>query len=88
MFDTAIVRVPVWAFRSTVGRFLPKGNPEVTEEEVGADEDSDAPQHTPSTDSAGEDFELVDQSTDSLSKGKTSGAQLSGKSNKRKGKKR
>lgn len=86
--DTAVVRVPVWFFNMTAGRFLPSKTPEL-EIEIAADEadDSDVPQRTPSTDSAGEDFELLDKSTDSLSKGKASGAQQ-GKANKRKGKKR
>lgn len=53
------------------------------------EEDSDVPQRTPSSDSAGEDFEILDKSTDSLSKAaKASGAQQGGKPNKRKGKKR
>jgi hypothetical protein len=85
--DTAVVRVPIWFFNITAGRFLSKKTPEL-EIEIPADEDdSDAPQRTPSTDSAGEDFELLDKSTDSLSKSKASGVQQ-GKANKRKGKKR
>lgn len=51
------------------------------------DEDSDTPQHTPTTDSAGEDFEIL-ESTDSLTKAKTTGSQQQGKANKRKGRKR
>lgn len=45
------------------------------------------PQRTPSTDSAGEDFEIL-ESTDSLSKAKVSGAQQGAKANKRKGRKK
>lgn len=79
-----MVRVPVWIFQSTAGRFLPKGNAQAETEET-AEEDSDAPQHTPpSSESAGEDFEILDKSTDSLSKVKTTGAQQGGKATKRK----
>ena len=85
--DTAVVRAPIWLFNITAGRFLSK-KPSDLEIEIPADEDdSDVPQRTPSTDSAGEDFELLDKSTDSLSKAKASGASQ-GKANKRKGKKR
>ncbi|KAJ6446263.1 DnaJ domain-containing protein [Purpureocillium lavendulum] len=83
--DTAVVRVPVWFFKKTVGRFVAKGD-ELAVEDI--NDDSDTPQHTPTTDSAGEDFEMLDKSTDSLSKVKTTGAQQGGKANKRKGKKR
>ncbi|KAL7798069.1 hypothetical protein V8C37DRAFT_368565 [Trichoderma ceciliae] len=83
--DTAVVRVPIWVFRSTVGRFLPKDSAQAEAEEAAAEEDSDVPQHTPpSSESAGEDFEILDKSTDSLSKVKTSGAQQGGKPTKRK----
>ncbi|KAK5990380.1 putative J domain-containing protein C2E1P5.03 [Cladobotryum mycophilum] len=87
--DTAIVRVPVWLFHVSIGRFLSKGNAGGEEVEYAEVEDeSDAPQATPSSDSAGEDFELVDKSTDSLSKAKATGAQGGGKASKRKTKKR
>ncbi|VUC27159.1 unnamed protein product [Clonostachys rosea] len=87
VFDTAVVRVPAWAFNTTIGRFLPK--PAAKQEvEFDLEDDSDDAQHTPGTDSAGEDFELLEKSTDSLSKAKTTGAQQAGKANKRKGKKR
>ncbi|KAH6606592.1 j domain-containing [Trichoderma cornu-damae] len=83
--DTAVVRVPAWVFRSTVGRFLSKGAAQAGTEEAAAEEDSDVPQHTPpSSESAGEDFEILDKSTDSLSKAKTTGAQQGGKPAKRK----
>ncbi|KAL7935013.1 hypothetical protein V8C35DRAFT_300444 [Trichoderma chlorosporum] len=82
--DTALVRVPVWIFQLTAGRFLPQGNVKDEADEAG-EEDSDVPQHTPpSSESAGEDFEILDKSTDSLSKVKTSGAQQGGKPVKRK----
>lgn len=75
--------MPVWVFRSTVGRFLPKGAAQTEAEEI-AEEDSDAAQNTPpSSESAGDDFEILDKSTDSLSKVKTTGAQQ-GKATKRK----
>ena len=82
------MQIPVWMFNMTAGRFLPK---DAMDAETGAgqeDEDSDVPQNTPSTDSAGEDFEMLDKSTDSLSKVKTTGAQQGGRPNKRKGRKR
>lgn len=83
------MRVPLWVFNSTVGRLLPQKSEDIDAEIVVDDEDSDTPQHTPTTDSAGEDFEMVDKSTDSLSKAKATGAQQGGgKSNKRKGRKR
>ncbi|RFU79120.1 j domain-containing [Trichoderma arundinaceum] len=83
--DTAVVRVPVWIFRSTVGRVLFKDAAQAETEEAAAEEDSDVPQHTPpSSESAGEDFEILDKSTDSLSKVKTTGAQQGGKPTKRK----
>ncbi|KAJ4140844.1 hypothetical protein NW768_000047 [Fusarium equiseti] len=84
--DTAVFRAPIFLFNITAGRFLSKKSSD-DEFEVYADEDDSDPQPTPSTDSAGEEFELVDKSTDSLSKAKASGASQ-GKANKRKGKKR
>lgn len=86
--DTAVVRFPVWFFNSTAGRFLAKKESDLYIEIPEADEDSDVPQRTPSTDSAGEDFEILDKSTDSLSKVKASGAQQGAKANKRKGRKK
>ncbi|KAF7564037.1 hypothetical protein G7046_g27 [Stylonectria norvegica] len=86
--DTAVIRAPIWLFSVTAGRLLPKKAPEEEYEILSEDDDSDdAPQRTPSTDSAGEDFEMLDKSTDSL-KPKASGAQQGGKANKRKGRKR
>lgn len=81
------MRAPIWFFNQTVGRALPKKAPEVEAEIIEEDDDSDVPQRTPSSDSAGEDFEILEKSTDSLSKAKTTGAQQ-GKANKRKGRKR
>jgi hypothetical protein len=77
--------------RSTIGRIFGSSQPgdDITETIIVDEADSDDPQRTPSTDSAGEDFELLDKSTDSLAKAaKTSGAQSGGKANKRRGKKR
>lgn len=51
------------------------------------EDESDGAQPTPSSDSAADDFELL-ESTDSLAKAKTSGAQQGGKASKRKNKKR
>ncbi|PHH68704.1 hypothetical protein CDD80_7337 [Ophiocordyceps camponoti-rufipedis] len=86
--DTAVVRVPLWLVESVTGRFRSKNEAEATDSDSAAD-DSDAPQRTPSTDSAGDDFELLDKSTDSLAKVKTSGAQQQGsKPHKRRNKKR
>ncbi|KAH7162765.1 hypothetical protein B0J13DRAFT_18904 [Dactylonectria estremocensis] len=87
--DTAVVRAPIWLFNLTAGRLIPK-KPANLEIEVPLDDDeSDVPQRTPSsTDSAGEDFELLDKSTDSLNTAKASGAQQGGKANKRKGRKK
>lgn len=83
--------MPVWMVRSTIGRVFGSSQPgaNITENIVVDGEDSDDPQRTPSTDSAGEDFELLDKSTDSLNKAaKATGAQSGGKPNKRRGKKR
>ncbi|KAL0938662.1 J domain-containing protein C2E1P5.03 [Colletotrichum truncatum] len=86
--DTALVRLPIWAYNRTIGRVLNKNTEEVDFETEELDSDDGAPaQHTPSSDSAAEDFELLEKSTDSLGKAKASGAQ-SGKANKRKNKKR
>jgi hypothetical protein len=64
-----VVRVPAWIFQLTVGRYL---SGSASAENDAAEEDSDIPQHTPpSSESAGEDFELLDKSTDSLSKAKS-----------------
>jgi len=89
-FDTAVVRMPIWMVRSTVGRILGRSQPaaDITEGITIDAEDSDEAQRTPSTDSAGEDFEMLDKSTDSLNKAKTTGAQSGGRPNKRRGKKR
>lgn len=83
--------MPLWMVRSTIGRVFGSNQPggNITETLTVDADDSDDPQRTPSTDSAGEDFELLDKSTDSLNKAaKTTGAQSGGRPNKRRGKKR
>lgn len=82
-----MVRVPVWLFNLGPGRFMP-GQAAEEDADEGAGDDSDAPQPTPSTDSTGDDFEMLDKSTDTLSKAKATGAQQGAKANKRRGKKR
>jgi curved DNA-binding protein CbpA len=89
IMDTAVMKAPFWVFQMTVGRFLPgKKDEYVEEDEYVEDADSDVQQPTPSSSSAGDDFEMLDKSTDSLSKAKTTGAQQGGKASKRKNKKR
>ncbi|KAF3361098.1 hypothetical protein VdG1_04739 [Verticillium dahliae VDG1] len=87
-FDTAVVRLPVWAFNSTVGRALGKKPAAEDLDLVDVDSDNDPVHDTPGTDSAAEDFELLDKSTDSLGKAKSSGAQAGAKVNRRKKSKR
>lgn len=85
------MQVPLFLFNSTVGRLLgskSNADADADAEELVEDESEDAPQNTPGTDSAAEDFEMISKSTESLSKAKTSGAQQGGKPNKRKGKKK
>ncbi|KAL2257511.1 hypothetical protein VTK26DRAFT_87 [Humicola hyalothermophila] len=93
--DTAVVRLPLWVFRLTLGRLASKraattpgddgAEPEVAEFD---DEDSEPGKPTPSTGSA-EDFELLEKSVDELGQAKASGnSQKSGKATKRKNKKR
>ncbi|TQV99851.1 hypothetical protein V2A60_005281 [Cordyceps javanica] len=88
--DTAVVQVPLFLFKASIGRVFGSKAGAETEAEETADDESDVAQNTPSTDSAGEDFEVISKSTESLSKAKTSGAQQGsgGKSSKRKSKKR
>ncbi|KAK0731029.1 hypothetical protein B0H67DRAFT_563592 [Lasiosphaeris hirsuta] len=98
--DTAIVRLPIWAFQSTLGRLLPKRatdddshDAQQEGEELLGDDDADDSEEpgkaTPSTDSA-EDFELLEKSIDELGQAKASGSQKQGggKTSKRKNKKR
>ncbi|PHH83619.1 hypothetical protein CDD82_6065 [Ophiocordyceps australis] len=86
--DTALVRVPIWLLSVTVGRL---GSMSAKTEGDGGDSltgDSDGAQPTPSTDSAEEEFEMVDKSTESLARAKATGAQQAAKANKRKNRKR
>ncbi|KAK6213661.1 putative DnaJ domain-containing protein [Colletotrichum tabaci] len=86
--DTALVRLPVWAYNRTVGRALGQNQVDLEIDTEDLDSDDGEIQHTPSSDSAADDFELLEKSTDSLGKAKATGAQTGGKSNKRKNKKR
>lgn len=82
--DTAVVRLPLYVFNLTLGRFIAKKDAEVESDVSEVEEETDAAQRTPSD----SDFELLDKSTDSLGKAKSSGMEKSGKSSKRKNKKR
>ncbi|KAG5972219.1 hypothetical protein E4U58_006821 [Claviceps cyperi] len=83
--DTAVVRLPLHIFNMTLGRFIAKpDNVEIELEGSEAEEDVTMAQKEPSD----SDFELLDKSTDSLGKAKSSGLEKSGKSSKRKNKKR
>ncbi|KAM7205547.1 hypothetical protein V8F20_003131 [Naviculisporaceae sp. PSN 640] len=99
--DTAVVRLPIWAYRCTLGRFLSKPEAEgdeyeavdqegEQEEEAISDNSSEPGKNTPSTGSAGEDFELLEKSVDELGQAKTTGSQKQGgnKAGKRKNKKK
>ncbi|KAG8165122.1 hypothetical protein KVR01_005397 [Diaporthe batatas] len=98
--DTALVRMPIWFYGRTAGRFLSKSQDgdeeyeEVEEEVVSAETDSSSGaggKRTPSTGSVDDDFELLDKSVEDVSAPKATGSQpqaKSGKSNKRKSKKR
>lgn len=69
----------------TLGRFIAKpDNVEIELEGSETEEDATMAQKEPSD----SDFELLDKSTDSLDKAKSSGLEKSGKSSKRKNKKR
>ncbi|KAH6650360.1 hypothetical protein F5144DRAFT_42422 [Chaetomium tenue] len=93
--DTAVVRLPLWAFQLTLGRFISKrADEEEYDDELEAeeldhdDEDSEPGKATPSSGS-GEDYELIEKSVDELGQAKTSGTQKQGgKASKRKTKKR
>jgi hypothetical protein len=88
------VRLPLWVFGLTLGRFLPNGVAKVEEEyeeeaePLAGEEDSEPGKATPSTGSA-EDFELLEKSVDDLGEAKATGSQKQGnKAGKRKNKKR
>ncbi|KAG5950066.1 hypothetical protein E4U53_005513 [Claviceps sorghi] len=83
--DTAVVRLPLHLFNLTLGRFIAKKDVEIELDVTEAEEDINTAQRTPSD----SDFELLDKSTDSLGKAKSSGMEKSGKSlSKRKNKKK
>jgi hypothetical protein len=85
------VRLPLWAFHLTLGRFISKRtddeeyDDELEVEELDHDdEDSEPGKATPSSGSA-EDYELIEKSVDELGQAKTSGTQKQGgKASKRK----
>jgi hypothetical protein len=85
--DTAIFRTPLFFYDQTIGRVIPRKTEVEEFDDIVDDEDSDEPQRTPS-DSAGEDFEMLDKSVDSLGKAKSTGTQKSAKPSKRKGRKK
>lgn len=94
--DTALYRLPIWAYNTTIARFGGKRATDESseDEDEGAeeliDDDSDVPQRTPSTDSA-EDFELLDTSKsveDLVKKATGNQSQSGGKAKKRNNKKR
>ncbi|KAI1142648.1 hypothetical protein F5Y05DRAFT_126161 [Hypoxylon sp. FL0543] len=87
--DTALVKLPIWAYSATLGKLFraPKSADNIDEqvdeeletqeaaETFDDDSSSDQPQRTPSTDSA-EDFELLEKSVEELpNKTKTTGSQ-------------
>ncbi|KAH6619451.1 hypothetical protein B0J18DRAFT_385673 [Chaetomium sp. MPI-SDFR-AT-0129] len=102
VYDTAIVRLPLWAYHLAIGRFLSKRTGdsgedeeydvnEVTELEHQDNDntDSEPGKATPSSGSA-DDFELLEKSVDELGQAKTSGTQKQGggKASKRKNKRK
>ncbi|KAG6004448.1 hypothetical protein E4U21_001070 [Claviceps maximensis] len=83
--DTAVVRLPLHIFNLTLGRFVAKKDDETELEVTEVEEETNTAQRTPSD----SDFEILDQSTDSLGKAKSSGMEKSSKSSsKRKNKKK
>ncbi|KAI1283366.1 hypothetical protein F5Y07DRAFT_349428 [Xylaria sp. FL0933] len=98
--DTALFKLPGWFYALTVGRALGQSpaaassgdaiEVEMTETAADEDADSDVAQRTPSTDSATDDFELLEKSLEDLPKAKATGSSQaqSGKAKKRNNKKR
>ncbi|KAK3941112.1 hypothetical protein QBC46DRAFT_383706 [Diplogelasinospora grovesii] len=101
--DTAVVRLPLWAYKMSVGRVFGKKqageddmvDEEVEEVEVEAEvsdkESSDPGKATPSTPSAdsAEEFEILEKSLNDLGEAKATGSQRQGnKASKRKGNKK
>ncbi|KAI1335975.1 hypothetical protein F5Y15DRAFT_221604 [Xylariaceae sp. FL0016] len=95
--DTALVKLPVWAYSVTIRKVFGKStgadssdeeDGEAAEELIDDDDSSGPPQRTPSTDSA-DDFELLEKSVDDLPKPKATGSQAQGSGKaKRRNKKR
>ncbi|KAK8055237.1 DnaJ domain-containing protein [Apiospora rasikravindrae] len=96
--DTAVFKLPIWAYTATVGRaFGAKQDTyeeqdlaeEVAEQLAEDSSSSDAPQRTPSSDSA-EDYEMVDtsKSVEDLAQKATGSQSQSSKAKKRNNKKR
>lgn len=83
-----MIRFPNWLLEVALGRFSQKSSPASEDELDEAEEDSDGPARTPSTDSTGGDYEMVDKSTDSLKKAKTTGAHQKENPKRRTGRKR
>lgn len=94
--DTALVRMPIWAFAITVGRVFSKKQDSDDESDFenddadisdfkevnAADTDSEPGKHTPSTGSVDDDFELLDKSVEDLGAAKASGSQAQQKQGK------
>ncbi|KAI8946286.1 hypothetical protein F4801DRAFT_583524 [Xylaria longipes] len=89
--DTALFKLPGWAYALTIGRALgqspssPDGSEADAAEDADSAESEEAPAaRTPSTDSA-DDFELLEKSVEDLPQPKTTGSQpqQSGKAKKR-----
>jgi hypothetical protein len=57
MKDTALWRVPKWAYSASVGRFLNKSEPAEEDDE----DDSEEQQNTPTSSSGAEDFEVLEK---------------------------
>ncbi|KAI0125833.1 DnaJ domain-containing protein, partial [Xylariales sp. AK1849] len=85
--DTALYKLPIWAYTATMGRISGKKSDtdDSTEDEIEeadedlVDDDSDVPQRTPSSTDSAEDFELLDtsKSVEDLAK-KATGSQSQG----------
>ena len=88
VLDTAVFKLPLWVYRRALGKKAPVDDLEDDFADAEADDYSDAPQRTPSTDSA-EDFEMLDpsKSVEDLVK-KASGSQSQAKAKKRSNKKK
>ncbi|KAI1865556.1 uncharacterized protein JN550_008313 [Neoarthrinium moseri] len=87
--DTALFKLPIWAFRRVLGKKQPADELEENETEEAVEElvdtDSDVPQRTPSTTDSNDDFELLDtsKSVEDLAKATGSKNQSGGKAKKR-----